>query len=100
MVARLYEDLDEDAHELLDADVATRVSYIQRDRFIPYHPVETVLNLLHGFVRRPASIRPPCLALVGDAGSGKSTLVREFVRIPAKADSRSGDGGQPRSEVT
>jgi type II secretory pathway predicted ATPase ExeA len=80
MVARLYEHLDEDAHELLDADVATSVSYIQRDRFIPYHPVETVLNLLDGFVRRPASIRPPCLALVGDAGSGKSTLVREFER--------------------
>jgi len=85
MVARLYEHLDEDARELLDADAETRLRYIQRDRFIPYHPVETVLNLLDGFVRRPPSIRPPCLAPVGDAGSGKSTLVREFehrLRVP------------------
>jgi hypothetical protein len=27
-------------------------------------------------------------------------LKRTVVRIPAKADSRSGDGGQPRSEAT
>jgi type II secretory pathway predicted ATPase ExeA len=70
--------LDDAARELLDADTDARIRYIQRDRFIPYHPIETVLGLLEDFVNRPVSIRPPCLALVGDSGSGKSTLVREF----------------------
>ena len=78
MVTRLYQHLDEEARELLDADVSARIRYIQRDRFILYHPIETVLTLLEDFIDRPVSIRPPCLALVGDAGSGKSTLVREF----------------------
>jgi type II secretory pathway predicted ATPase ExeA len=80
MVARRYQHLDDEARELLEEDENARIRYIQRDRFIPYHPVETVLTLLEDFVNRPVSIRPPCLALVGDAGSGKSTLVREFER--------------------
>src|SRR5882762_7302671 len=80
MVVRRYQHLDDEAQELLDADVSSRIRYIQRDRFILYHPIETVLTLLEDFVNRPVSIRPPCLALVGDAGSGKSTLVREFER--------------------
>jgi len=80
MVARRYRHLDDEARELLDEDESARIRYIQRDRFILYHPVETVLNLLEDFVNSPVSLRPPCLALVGDAGSGKSTLVREFER--------------------
>ncbi len=80
MVARRFQHLDDEARELLDADDSSRIRYIQRDRFILYHPIETVLTLLEDFVNRPVSIRPPCLALVGDAGSGKSTLVREFER--------------------
>lgn len=80
MVAKRLERLDEVARDLLNADKETRIRYIQRDRFIPSHPIEVILNLLDDFVERPVSIRPPCLALVGDAGSGKSTLVREVER--------------------
>jgi len=80
MVVCRYQHLDDEARELLDEDESSRIRYIQRDRFILYHPIETVLTLLEDFVNRPVSIRPPCLALVGDAGSGKSTLVREFER--------------------
>jgi hypothetical protein len=61
--------LDRDAQRLASGPRDARIQYIQRDRFI-----------LEDFLNRPASIRPPCLALVGDAGSGKSTLVREFQR--------------------
>jgi type II secretory pathway predicted ATPase ExeA len=81
-----FSHLDDEARALLDADVSTRIRYIQRDRFILYHPIETVLSLLEDFVNRPVSIRPPCLALVGDAGSGKSSLVREFERRSQAAD--------------
>src|SRR5579859_6797106 len=80
MVAKRLEHLDEQTRELLGADPATRIRYIQRDRFIIYSPIDRVLDLMQGFVERPVSIRPPCLALVGDAGSGKSTLVRELER--------------------
>ncbi len=74
------EHLDEAARETLSSSMEDRIRYIQRDRFVPYRSITTVLELLEDFVRRPVSVRPPCLALVGDAGSGKSTLMREAQR--------------------
>lgn len=75
-----FKHLDDPTRPWLGASTEERIRYIQRDRFILYHPLATVLEVLEDFVQRPASIRPPCLALVGDAGSGKSTLMREFQR--------------------
>jgi hypothetical protein len=72
--------LDEQTRPWLGASMEERIRYIQRDRFVLHHPLATVLGVLEDFVQRPPSIRPPCLALVGDAGSGKSTLMREFQR--------------------
>jgi hypothetical protein len=77
-MGRKYCHLDDGARDkLLDSD-DERIRYIQRDRFIPYQAVESILRLLGDFVTRPVSIRPPCLALVGDSGCGKSTLVAEL----------------------
>lgn len=74
------EHLDDAAVQILSEPMEERIRYIQRDRFVLYRPISTVLELLEDFVRRPVSVRPPCLALVGDAGSGKSTLMREAQR--------------------
>lgn len=79
MSDQLYPHLAIGAARLADADEITRIRHIQRDRFIAHHAVTVVLNKLQDFVDRPASIRPPCMALVGDAGAGKSTLLNEFV---------------------
>jgi hypothetical protein len=72
--------LDKVAQEILHAPIENRIQYIQRDRFIPYRAVLTILDLMEDFVNRPVSIRPPCLALVGDSGCGKSTLMEEMER--------------------
>jgi hypothetical protein len=79
-MATTYKHVDLATQRWMAASRPARVQYIQRDRFILHSPLTVVLELLDDFVRRPVSIRPPCLALVGDAGSGKSTLVREFQR--------------------
>ena len=65
---------------LLQGPDEARIRYIQRDRFIDHGATEAVQGVLQDFVDRPPSVRPPCLALVGDAGSGKTALLREFVR--------------------
>jgi hypothetical protein len=65
---------------VVDGTDGDRIRHIQRDRFIEHEPVSRVLELLEDFVVRPPSIRPPCLALIADAGSGKSTLMAEFMR--------------------
>jgi hypothetical protein len=85
-MATQYKHIDRPTQALMSASRPERVHYIQRDRFILHSPLTAVLEVLDDFVRRPTSIRPPCLALVGDAGSGKSTLVREFQRRHATPD--------------
>ena len=75
-----YPHLDPGARRLLQGPDEARIRYIQRDRFIDHGATEAVVAVLQDFVDRPPSVRPPCLALVGDAGNGKTTLLREFVR--------------------
>jgi hypothetical protein len=75
-----YAHLAAGARALVEASDAARIRYIQQDRFIPHSAALSILELLEGFVDRPVSIRPPCLALVGDSGCGKSTLMEELER--------------------
>jgi len=75
-----YPHLNPQALKLIEASMDARIAFIQRDRFIPYQAVARILELLEDFVNRPPSIRPPCLALVGDSGCGKSTLMEEMTR--------------------
>jgi energy-coupling factor transporter ATP-binding protein EcfA2 len=79
-MSQRYAHLNEQARKLIDAPIEERIQFIQKDRFIPYQAVATILDLLENFVKRPPSIRPPCLALVGDSGCGKSTLMEEMTR--------------------
>jgi GTPase SAR1 family protein len=79
-VTQRYLHLTQEAEKLLDGSDLQRIRYIQRDRFIPYRAINSVIDLMTDFVERPPSIRPPCLALVGDSGCGKTTLMEEFVR--------------------
>jgi hypothetical protein len=81
-----FRHLDEGARQMVSGTVADRIRYIQRDRLILHEPLYAVLDVLEDLVRRPPSIRPPCVALVGDAGSGKTTLVLEHLRRHTKAD--------------
>jgi hypothetical protein len=75
-----YLHLDKQTRKLVDSSALIRIRHIQKDRFIPYRAVTSVLDLMESFVTRPISIRPPCLALIGDSGCGKSTLMDEFQR--------------------
>jgi Cdc6-like AAA superfamily ATPase len=82
--------LNADALRLITASDEVRIRHIQRDRFIEHRSSTRVLELLEDFVLRPPSVRPPCLALVGDAGSGKSTLMTEFLRRTSESTTDSG----------
>jgi len=77
-MSQRYAHLNEQARKLIDAPIEERIQFIQKDRFIPYQAVANILDMLEDFVKRPPSIRPPCLALVGDSGCGKSTLMEEM----------------------
>lgn len=80
MKQELYAHLDASARAVIDASDTDRIRHVQCDRFIAHGAVLAVLEILDDFLQRPPSVRPPCLALVGDAGSGKSSLLSEFLR--------------------
>lgn len=80
MNANVLSHLNAAIAHLIDAGDEDRIRHIQRDRFVEHNPATRVLHLLQDFVLRPPSVRPPCLALIGDAGAGKSTLLMEFMR--------------------
>jgi len=79
-MATAYKHLDAGAAQLMQSSDLERIRYIQRDRFIEHSAVAAVLSMLDDFVGRPISVRPPCMALIGDAGAGKSTLLDEFMQ--------------------
>ncbi len=80
MSDNLYPHLDASALAVIDASNIERIRQVQCDRFVAHGTVLAVLEILDDFLQRPDSVRPPCLALVGDAGSGKSSLLGEFLR--------------------
>lgn len=70
--------LSEGAARLLNASDEERIVYIQRDRFFRHQAVEGIWEMMLGFVQRPVTQRPPCLAISGDSGSGKTSLLDGF----------------------
>src|SRR5579871_3361133 len=80
VMKNLFKHLDDGAAKMIAKPLDDRIQYIQRDRLILHSAIHSTLEVLDGLVRRPPSVRPPCVALVGDAGSGKTTLVQEHLR--------------------
>jgi len=87
VTARLLH-LSPEARVVAAADHRTRISYIRRDRFIEHagvHPVKTrILSLLN----RPRTVRPQCMLLASEAGSGKTALLRHLQRLYPDVDDR------------
>ncbi|KZC19732.1 MULTISPECIES: TniB family NTP-binding protein [Rhodanobacter] len=59
----------------LDATTEERISYIQRDRFIPYARGEAVLAEIETIMQTPAGVRAKCLLMVGAPGMGKTSIL-------------------------
>ena len=78
--------LENGAANMLAGGDRERMEYIQRDRFFPHRAVEGIWDLMTGFVERPKTLRPPCLAITGDAGSGKTSLLLNFNRAMEERD--------------
>lgn len=72
--------LEPDVAAVAELDAAARIEFIQRDRFVETRQTEGIHAFLCGLVERPPSIRPRCMALVGDGGSGKSTILDRFIQ--------------------
>jgi len=72
------------------ADNRTRIGYIRRDRFIEHAGVQPVKARVLSLLDRPRTVRPQCVLLASEAGSGKTALLRHLQRLyPDEADRES-----------
>ncbi len=74
------EHLSADALALLEASLAEKLEFIQRDHHIDYPASEYILRDLQDLVDRPRSTKPECRAVISDSDNGKTTLTKQFVR--------------------
>lgn len=68
------------AADLLEASVAEKQAFIQRDHHIDYPSSDYVLRELQDLVDRPRSTKPECRAVISDSDNGKTTLTQYFVK--------------------
>lgn len=69
-----------EAELLLEASLEDRIQYIQSDHWVQYPRAELILNQLAGLAQCPRRERMPCLSIIGDSNSGKTSVVSEFQR--------------------
>jgi hypothetical protein len=70
------------------ADNRTRIAYIRRDRFIEHAGVEPAKGRILSLLDRPRTVRPQCILLAAEAGSGKTALLRHLQRLYPDVDDR------------
>jgi len=75
-----FEHLSRETQALAHADAPTRIAYLRRDRFIEHAGVQPVKARLISLLSRPRTVRPQCVLLASEAGSGKTALLRHLQR--------------------
>jgi ABC-type uncharacterized transport system fused permease/ATPase subunit len=71
---------------------------MRRDRFIEHAGVQLVKVRLLALLRRPRTVRPQCVLLASESGSGKTALLRHVQRLYPDREER-GSGRIIRSVV-
>lgn len=76
-----FDHLSRETEVLAEADEAVRIDYIRRDRFIEHAGVQPAKARLLGLLSRPRTVRPQCVLLASESGSGKTALLRHIQRL-------------------
>ena len=72
--------VDEFVRSYVSAPVQERIAFIQTDRFI-HHPLTAAIRLrLDDLLAHPRSLRMPSLLIYGQPGSGKTSLLADYLQ--------------------
>jgi hypothetical protein len=89
--SKALDHLSRETRSVAESDAAVRIAHIRRDRFIEHAGVRPVKRRLLGLLGRPRTVRPQCVLLASESGSGKTALLRHLQRLyPDRAERGSG----------
>ena len=70
-----------DVREVLDKPEKERIKHVFTQRFIKYPKAVEILNYMEFLISSPKQIRPECMILYGDSGTGKTSIIRQFQKM-------------------
>lgn len=89
--SKALEHLSRETRPVAESDAPTRIDHIRRDRFIEHAGVQPIKRRLLGLLGRPRTVRPQCVLLASEAGSGKTALLKHLQRLyPDRAERAGG----------
>lgn len=86
-----YPHLNGDAAVAADMDNNDRIKYMYADRYVPYSRADNVMSELEFLMGLDDAIRPQGRLLVGSSLSGKTTILREFLKNHPADDNLDGE---------
>ncbi|MFA6179771.1 MAG: TniB family NTP-binding protein [Candidatus Methylopumilus sp.] len=90
-MSNLYPHLSELAIEALSFPIDDRISYIKKDRWIPYTAAKAILEVLEDLLRKPDTIRTPGRIIIARSNNGKSSLINKFLSSHKPSDNMQGN---------
>ena len=69
-----------EARKVAELDDASRISAIQRDRWVNYPRATEALERLERLLQTPKRERMPCMVMHGDSNIGKTLIIAKFMR--------------------
>lgn len=70
-----------ETREVLDKPKEERIKYVFSQRFIKYPRAVDILNYMETLISVPKQIRPECMLLFGESGTGKTSIIRQFQKM-------------------
>lgn len=78
--------LTPETREILSKSDEERINYVKTEKFIMYPRAKEILNKMEELMMEPKRSRMPCLLIVGDSNSGKTSLWKKLLRMYPPTD--------------
>ncbi|EJL06831.1 TniB family NTP-binding protein [Pseudomonas chlororaphis] len=76
----MYDHIREDLRGFVSADIATRISIIQKDVWIDHRASDEIFRIMNNMADIPDRTNAPALLITGEGGTGKTTIISQMRR--------------------
>ncbi len=75
-----------ETRELLDKPKKERIKAIFTHRFVKYPKAVEILDYMELLISMPKQVRPECMLIYGESGTGKTSIIRQFQKMHPPAE--------------